>query len=169
VVGGWFYELLGGSSNPLRVTEPHERDRMCADRLLYADIRGQVLYARMRRRHGTGLVPNEKKVLAAALRLAYEETPNLYGYELFARLRAWEGGAPMDHGTLYRCLRGLEARGFFASSVDHSTARLRVMYELTPEGTAAARKATIELAAQEEPPRWIDIRRLVLPNPGTPS
>src|SRR4051794_14951921 len=44
----------------------------------------------MRRRAGTGLVRNENKILAAALRLAVGGTSQLYGYELFSQLRAWE-------------------------------------------------------------------------------
>ena len=113
----------------------------------------------MRRKDGTGLVRNERKVLAAALRLALEGQSELYGYELFARLQEWEGEAPMDHGTLYRCLRSLESRDFFTSAVDQSTERIRVVYRLTPEGEAVARKATIQLAAEDTPPAWIDVAR----------
>jgi DNA-binding PadR family transcriptional regulator len=114
----------------------------------------------MRRRRGTGLVRNERKVLAAALRLAWEGSAELYGYELFARLRDWEGEAAMDHGTLYRCLRALEGRGFFGSSADQSTGRLRVNYRLSETGVAAARQAVIELAAEERPPTWVDLQVL---------
>jgi DNA-binding PadR family transcriptional regulator len=95
-------------------------------------------------------------VLAAALRLAFCEVHELHGYELFARLTEWEGEAPMNHGTLYRCLRSLEDRGLLDSSVDRSTERLRVNYRLTPEGVEAARHATRELAAESSPLRWLD-------------
>jgi DNA-binding PadR family transcriptional regulator len=106
------------------------------------------------------LVRNERKVLAAALRLAWEGSADLYGYELFARLRDWEGEAAMDHGTLYRCLRALEGRGFFGTSTDQSSGRLRVNYRLSEAGTTAARQAAIELAAEEHPPSWVDLGAL---------
>jgi DNA-binding PadR family transcriptional regulator len=119
----------------------------------------------MRRKDGTGLVRNERKVLAAALRLAFAGESALYGYELFARLLEWEGEAPMDHGTLYRCLRSLEARELFTSEVDQSTSRIRVVYRLTPAGEAAARKAMIQLAAEQTPPSWVDIGIVARPLP----
>jgi DNA-binding PadR family transcriptional regulator len=119
----------------------------------------------MRRKDGTGLVRNERKVLAAALRLALDGDRALYGYELFARLREWEGEAPMDHGTLYRCLRALETRGFFTSEVDRSTERIRVVYRLTTEGAETARKATIQLAAEDTPLSWIDVALVSRPLP----
>lgn len=96
-------------------------------------------------------------MLAAAIRLRFEGVTRLYGYDLFATLKQWEGGPPMNHGTLYRCLRSLESRGMFTSTVDQSVERLKVWYELTDEGIAAARKATLRLAAEDEPPRWVDV------------
>jgi DNA-binding PadR family transcriptional regulator len=63
----------------------------------------------------------------------------------------------MDHGTLYRCLRALEGRGFFTSQVDDGAERIRVVYELTSDGEEAARKATIQLAAEETPLSWLDV------------
>ena len=71
----------------------------------------------MRRKGGTGLVHNEMRVLAASLRLAVEGAGELYGYELFAQLTVWEGQPTMNHGTLYRCLRALEARGLYETIV----------------------------------------------------
>jgi DNA-binding PadR family transcriptional regulator len=113
---------------------------------------------------GTGLVRNETRILAAALRLAVEGTVHLYGYELYARLGQWEGEAPMNHGTLYRCLRRLELRGFFTTTVSHedSLGPARVFYELTPDGTTEARAATLRLAAEATPPVWLDVD-LVMP------
>lgn len=104
-------------------------------------------------------------MLAAALRLAFVGERRLYGYELFARLKEWEGERPMDHGTLYRCLRSLEARGCFTSEVDQSTERIRVVYQLTPEGEAMARKATIQLAAEETPLSWVNVALASRPLP----
>jgi DNA-binding PadR family transcriptional regulator len=113
----------------------------------------------MRRRAGTGLVRNESKILAAALRLAVTGTVQLYGYELFSQLIAWEGDAPMNHGTLYRCLRRLEQRGLFRTSTtdDPSQGPPRVFYELTQEGVDEARAATVRLASEAAPPAWVDI------------
>ena len=101
---------------------------------------------------------NERKVLAAALRLAFAGEHGLHGYELFARLREWEGGPPMDHGTLYRCLRALEQRGYFTSELvrSHPGERIRVEYCLTPEGVLAARESVARLAAEAEPLTWVD-------------
>jgi DNA-binding PadR family transcriptional regulator len=113
---------------------------------------------------GTGLVRNENRILAAALRLAVDGTVHLYGYELYARLSEWEGGPPMNHGTLYRCLRRLELRGLFTTTVSHedSLGPARVFYELTHDGVAEARAATLRLAADATPPVWLDVD-LVMP------
>ena len=111
----------------------------------------------VRRRGGTGLTRNEQKVLAAALRLHLDGVSELYGYELFSTLSNWEGEPPMNHGTLYRGLRALEQRGAFVSREVHDDARLKVLYELTGNGVEAARRATIQLAALDHPPGWVDI------------
>ena len=98
-------------------------------------------------------------MLAGALRLEAGGSSRLYGYELFSLLRTWEGQAPMDHGTLYRCLRNLEARGYFASQVeltDPTTRRVRVYYSLTAAGLAAAQVAARELADSPAGPAWIN-------------
>ena len=86
-------------------------------------------------------------------------TVQLYGYELFAQLSAWEGDAPMNHGTLYRCLRRLEQRGLFrtSSTDDPSQGPPRVFYALTEDGVTEARAATVELASEAVPPAWVDI------------
>jgi DNA-binding PadR family transcriptional regulator len=101
-------------------------------------------------------VRNERKVLAAALRLLFDGTSELHGYELFARLVAWEGEPPMNHGTLYRCLRSLEARSLLDSTIDQSSRHLRVNFSLTPAGIEAARLATLDLAGSVKPERWLD-------------
>lgn len=113
----------------------------------------------VRRRAGNGLVRNESKILAAALRLAVTGTVHLYGYELFAQLSAWEGEAPMNHGTLYRCLRRLQDRGLLktSSTEDPSLGPARIFYELTQDGIAEARAATMQLAAEDMPPVWVDV------------
>lgn len=118
----------------------------------------------MRRKEGTGLVRNEKVVLAAALRLANEGKPGVYGYQLLAILRDWnEKKLPMDHGTVYRCLRSLEKRGLFTSRLElvggiegREGNRPRYWFDFTPDGVTAARKATIQLAAEDEPPAWVN-------------
>lgn len=112
----------------------------------------------MRRRGGTGLVRNEMRVLAASLRFAVSGRGDLYGYELFARLSQWEGAPPMNHGTLYRCLRALERRGFYTTEVVPQTdSPARVCYTLTPSGVEAAREATRQLAEAEGAPSWVDV------------
>lgn len=91
---------------------------------------------------------NELRVLVAALRLSNEGTSQLYGYELFAMLREWGGEAPMDHGTLYRCLRNLENRGYFSTEVrlaGPQDRRARVYYTLTDAGRKAAVDAVTDL------------------------
>lgn len=112
----------------------------------------------MRRKGGNGLVRNEMRVLAASLRLAVEGSSELYGYELFATLSAWEGRVPMNHGTLYRCLRALEARGLYDTHVAPSAdGPARVFYTLTAAGVEAARSSTVRLAAADSAPSWIDL------------
>ncbi len=112
----------------------------------------------MRRRHGTGLTRNEQKILAVALRLAHGSVAHLYGYEVFRQLVEWEGGEPMNHGTLYRGLRSLVGRELLARRDDEADGPApRVYYELTADGRAAARQATIQLAALDDPPAWIDL------------
>jgi DNA-binding PadR family transcriptional regulator len=99
------------------------------------------------------------KTLAAALKLAVDGQPRLYGYELFAQLGTWEGQAPMNHGTLYRCLRSLENKGFLQAENDDSPSRVgppRVYYELTATGTAEARRSTYALASEVNALTWID-------------
>ncbi|MDX6244985.1 MAG: Transcriptional regulator PadR-like family [Frankiales bacterium] len=113
---------------------------------------------RMRRKGGTGLVLNELRVLAASLRLAVEGSTELYGYELFGTLSAWEGQLPMNHGTLYRCLRALEARGLYETHVRPSSdGPARVFYTLTASGLLAARAATVQLVATDSAPSWVDL------------
>jgi DNA-binding PadR family transcriptional regulator len=113
----------------------------------------------VRRKSGTGLVRNELKALAAALRLAVEGRSRLYGYELFARLAAWEGRSPMNHGTLYRCLRSLERLGYLRVDVEPSgdaPGPPRVYYMLTESGMLEARRSTLLLAAEKNPLAWVD-------------
>ena len=122
----------------------------------------------VRRKSGIGLVRNEMKTLAAALRLAVEGRTRLYGYELFAQLASWEGQPPMNHGTLYRCLRSLERRGYLQAEVDAGESRpgpARVYYELTDNGSAEARRSTLLLAADEQPVLWVNPRDALVPPP----
>ena len=115
----------------------------------------------VRRKSGTGLVRNELKTLAAALKLAVDGQVRLYGYELFAQLGTWEGQPPMNHGTLYRCLRSLESKGFLHAEKDDSESRTgppRVYYELTASGMAEARRSTYALASEVDALSWIDPR-----------
>ena len=113
----------------------------------------------VRRRQGSGLTRNEQKLLAAALRLAVEGQPQIFGYELYRAISEWEGAEPMNHGTIYRCMRALETRGFVERDEEATEDDdYRVFYVLTRDGVGAARQATIQLAALDDPPRWVDIR-----------
>jgi DNA-binding PadR family transcriptional regulator len=121
----------------------------------------------MRRKSGTGLVRNELKTLAAALRLAVDGRSRLYGYELFARLAAWEGRSPMNHGTLYRCLRSLERLGYLRAEVDPTgdgPGPPRIYYTLTETGMLEARRSTLLLAAEKNPLAWIDPADAISPS-----
>lgn len=111
----------------------------------------------MRRPRGSGLTRNEQKVLAAALRLATTGRSQLFGYEVFRELSAWEGATPMNHGTIYRCLRALEERDLLARHTETADPEYRVFYELTSVGVTAARRAVIQLAALDAPPSWLDV------------
>jgi Transcriptional regulator PadR-like family len=84
------------------------------------------------------LTSNESKVLAAALRLRRESVDHLYGYGLFLALWKWESGKPMNHGSVFRCLRSLERRRAFCATVVEGDGGSRVFYELTGEGQIAA-------------------------------
>jgi DNA-binding PadR family transcriptional regulator len=115
------------------------------------------------------LVRNEDMVLAAALRLAVEGTLELYGYELFTRLTEWEGASPMNHGTLYRCLRRLQTRSMLRVVVSDSPSQgpARVCYQLTTTGVAEAKDATRRLAEATDTPVWVDpalLRRPIAPS-----
>ncbi len=111
----------------------------------------------MRRKNGSGLTSHEREVLAAVLRLHREGVGRLYGYELFASMTEWGGRSPMNHGTLYRCLRSIESRRLLSNTVEATPPRPKVYYELTPDGIVAAREAVIQLLASERPPNWVDV------------
>jgi DNA-binding PadR family transcriptional regulator len=123
----------------------------------------------MRRAGGTGLTRHEMRLLAAALRLTVQGNPDLYGYELFATLTEWEGAEPMNHGTVYRCLRSLFHSGLLeayeAPAPERAAHPSRVLYRLTPRGVEAARQATVRLAGETTPLAWIDVRHALLPTP----
>ena len=109
------------------------------------------------------------RLLAAALRLTVQGSPDLYGYELFATLTEWEGAEPMNHGTVYRCLRSLFHSGLLeayeAPAPERAAHPTRVLYRLTPQGVEAARKVTVRLAGEAAPLAWIDVRNALLPTP----
>jgi DNA-binding PadR family transcriptional regulator len=123
----------------------------------------------MRRAGGTGLTRHEMRLLAAALRLTVQGNPDLYGYELFATLTEWEGAEPMNHGTVYRCLRSLFHSGLLeayeAPAPERAAHPSRVLYRLTPQGVEVARKVTVRLAGETAPLAWIDVRNALLPTP----
>ncbi len=120
----------------------------------------------MKRKHGTALVANEEKILAAILRLTFSDQTPVHGYHLHTHLATWEDESAVNHGTLYRCLRELESRGLLLSEISQVRNRLRVLYTLTPEGVEQARKSLLRLAASDTPPSWADISLAIRPLPG---
>lgn len=82
----------------------------------------------MRRGHGgTALVANERQVLRVIDELTKAGRP-AYGYVM-------HGQIPADHGTVYRCLQRLTARGLLERSPGaRSFGPPRFVYRLTPAG-----------------------------------
>lgn len=131
-------------------------------------------HAAMRRERGSGLVRNELRVLTAALDLRQQGVERCYGFELFNHLRTMAGNAPMNHGTLYRCLQSLVRRGLLAAvgASSDDDARVSVYYSLTGAGVTAAQEALLNLASGTNRESWLEIgllRRLLGPIPDPPS
>ena len=104
----------------------------------------------MRRRGDTELVPNEVKLLVAAISATTPASPEIHGYALARELaRLEESQLTMSQSTLYRALRRLEDRGALESrwesmaevEEDGRDGPPRRYYEVSPDGVAMARAA----------------------------
>ena len=112
-----------------------------------------------RRRSGNQLVPNEMRVLMAALRLLLHDLNE----------RIWVGdiptglvalGEPLVHdATANRALNRFVARGWMEAAwetedaTNHSSSRPRLYYRITKAGTSAA--ADLLIAARRDQPPWL--------------
>ena len=117
----------------------------------------------MRRRPGD-LLPNEVRILGTALSLREDvdharRLDRFHGFQLLTVLAEQEGGALMNHTTLYRALRRLEELGLFESEwedsaeaeADERGGQRRRYYRLTGAGASAARDAVREIATDRRP------------------
>ena len=104
----------------------------------------------VRRRGDTELVPNEVKLLVAAISATTSADPEIHGYALARELaRLEESRLPMSQSTLYRALRRLEERGALESRWESSEEveeegrdrPPRRYYKVTPNGVMMARAA----------------------------
>ena len=109
----------------------------------------------MRRKGDSALVPNEVKILMAAIATTMSGESEFHGYALAKELAAMEGAQiPMSQSTLYRALRRLEDRGALASrwesvedvEADGRDGPPRRYYTVTAAGVAEAKAA---VAARE--------------------
>ncbi len=117
----------------------------------------------MRRRGDSELVPNEAKLLVAAIAMTTSSEREFHGYALAKELAALEGAKiPMSQSTLYRALRRLEARGALESRWEtdeelRGTERdgpPRRYYTVTGTGIAEARAAVTRLESGGAVPAW---------------
>ncbi len=104
----------------------------------------------MRRRGDTELVPNEVKLLVAAISATTSAAPEIHGYALARELaRLEESSLAMSQSTLYRALRRLEGRGALESrwesmaevEEDGRDGPPRRYYRVSSSGVAMARVA----------------------------
>ncbi len=104
----------------------------------------------MRRKGDTELVPNEVKLLVAAISATTSASPEIHGYALARELaRLEESQLTMSQSTLYRALRRLEDRGALESrwesmaevEEDGREGPPRRYYKVSPDGVAMARAA----------------------------
>ncbi len=105
----------------------------------------------MKRKHGTGLVKSEERILIAALALNTSDTPAFHGYLLNQHLEATQSkGLVMS--TLYRSLGRLAERGLLDSDWElaPNSEQWRRVYRLTGQGVNVA---TLLSAGETNPQR----------------
>ncbi len=104
----------------------------------------------MRRKGDTALVPNEIKLLLAAMSMTTSDESEFHGYALAKEMARLEGTPnPLAQSTLYRALRRLEERGALESRwesmeeviADGRDGPARRYYTMTATGVALATKA----------------------------
>ncbi|MEN8114734.1 MAG: PadR family transcriptional regulator [Actinomycetota bacterium] len=107
----------------------------------------------MRRKGDTALVPNEVKLLLAAMSMTTSGESEFHGYALAKELARLEGTPnPLAQSTLYRALRRLEVRGALKSRwesmeevmEDGRDGPPRRYYTVTATGVAVATEAVVE-------------------------
>jgi PadR family transcriptional regulator PadR len=117
----------------------------------------------MRRRGDTELVPNEVKLLVAAISATGPASPEIHGYALAKELaRLEESQLAMSQSTLYRALRRLEERGALESrwesieevEEDGRDAPPRRYYQVSSSGLAMARAAVQDAERAEAGNPW---------------
>lgn len=127
-------------------------------------LRFRATLRSVRRKGGTELVPNEVRVLAAALRLD-RSAGQFHGYELLKELEPPEGGGRiLNNSTLYRALRRFEGFGLVESgweTTEEAAAlgregRPRRYYRLTADGAREAVLALTSTAAKTHG-TWADV------------
>ena len=117
----------------------------------------------MRRKGGTDLVPNEAKLLVAAISATSSTSSEIHGYALARELADLEEThVTMSQSTLYRALRRLEQRGALESrweSIEEVEEEgrdgpPRRYYKVSPSGVALARAAVQSADRAESGNPW---------------
>ena len=117
----------------------------------------------MRRRGDTELVPNEVKLLVAAISATSSVAPEIHGYALARELSRLDGSSlPMSQSTLYRALRRLEERGALESrwesmaevEEDGRDGPPRRYYRVSSSGVAMAKAAVQDAERNEASNPW---------------
>lgn len=115
----------------------------------------------MRRKPGA-ILPLEAAILATAVDLSAEGTPQFHGFVLAKHLRDAEGAKLLTaHGTLYKALGRMEKAGLLESTwedpdlaADEGRPRRR-LYEITASGRTALAKVSTEADWSARPdPGW---------------
>lgn len=106
-----------------------------------------------RRKPGT-LLPLESEILEAASALRQDGNGAFHGFGLAQALRRAEGSRALtSHGTLYKALARLEARGLLTSSWEDAALAVgrprRRLYELTGDGARAAQRGSTAVGRSE--------------------
>jgi len=109
----------------------------------------------MPRRKSAELIPIERRILEAAVRLALARRPGFYGYQIAKIVANGTGPSSLaGHGTIYKALGRLEEMGFLKSawedllSAEDARRPRRRIYEITPAGAT-------ELAREPEAARRV--------------
>lgn len=104
----------------------------------------------MNRRKGE-LIPIEAAILSAALELRQQGIMDFHGFLIGKTLTAVAGRSIIGHGTLYKALSRLEARGYLTGrwedSLDRARGARRRLYQITVDGQLAVSALRDDVAA----------------------